>query len=159
LIGMQVMLENAARRLNRRFREQIPLAGQIGLEITGYDGRNLVMAAPLTPNRNDKGTGFAGSIATLATLAGWALITLWVEERLGLADVAVFHSEITYRRPITGDFFARCRLPDEERLESLLASLNSKGRGRLELSVVVCQGETEAVFFRGAYAVRLRTGK
>lgn len=153
------MLKNAARRLNRRFREQIPLTGQIGLEITGYDGRSLVMAAPLAPNRNDKGTGFAGSIATLATLAGWALITLWVEERRGSVDVAVYHSEMTYRRPITGDFFARCHLPGEETLETLLAALDSKGRGRLELSVVVCQGETEAVFFRGSYAVRLRSGK
>lgn len=153
------MLENAARRLNRRIREQIPLAGRIGLEITGYDGRSLVMAAPLAPNRNDKGTGFAGSIATLATLAGWALVTLWVEERLGPADVAVYRSEMDYRQPITGDFFARCHLPDEEALDALQAALDSKGRGRLELSVVVCQGETEAVFFRGAYAVRLRSGK
>ncbi len=156
---MQVMLKNAARRLNRRFREQIPLAREIDLEIIGYDGRSLVMTAPLTPNRNDKGTGFAGSIAALATLAGWALITLWVEERLGPADVAVYRSEMDYRQPITDDFFARCQLPEEEALDGLLAALESKGRGRLELSVTVCQGETEAVFFWGAYAVRLHPGK
>jgi thioesterase domain-containing protein len=153
---MQVLLNDAARRLNALIREQIPLTGPMNLEITGYDGHSLTMAVPLAANRNDKGTGFAGSIVTLATLAGWALITLWVEERRGPVDVAVYRSEMSYRQPITGDFFARCLLPEAKGLNTLLASLDSKGRGRLELSVTVCQGETEAAFFKGAYAVRLR---
>jgi thioesterase domain-containing protein len=156
---MQDMLNNAARLLDRRLREQIPLTGHIVLEITAWDGHSLIMAAPLLPNLNDKGTGFAGSIATLATLAGWALTTLWVEERRGPADVAVHRCEIDYRRPVTGDFFARCVLPEEKALKTLLASLDSKGRGRLKLAVTVCQEGTEAVFFRGSYAVRLPAGK
>jgi thioesterase domain-containing protein len=153
------MLNKAAKRLNRRFREQIPLTNPLALEITAFDGHFLQMDAPLAPNRNDKGTAFAGSIASLATFAGWALVTLLVEERRGPAEVAVCRSEIHYRRPITGDFFARCNFPGEEALETLLAALDSRGRGRLELSVVVCQRETEAVFFRGSYAVRLRSGE
>jgi thioesterase domain-containing protein len=153
---MQAMVKDNARQLNNRIRELIPLAGQIGLEIIEYDDHRLVMRAPLAPNVNDKGTGFAGSIATLATLAGWALITLWVEERRGPAEVAVFHSEMDYRQPVTGDFSARCQLPGKEALDNLLAALDKKGRGRLELTVTVFQAETEAVFFKGSYAVRLR---
>ena len=149
------MLKTAARELNRRFLEQIPLTGQIGLEITGYDGTTLIMEAPLAANINDKGTGFAGSIAALATLAGWALITLWLEERRGPVGVAVYRSEMRYRRPITGDFFARTCLPAKEELEKMLSDLDKKGRGRLELTVTVCQEASEAVDFKGTYAVRL----
>lgn len=148
------MAKNPVRDLNRRFLEQIPLTGQIGLKVTGYDDVSLTMTAPLAPNRNDKGTGFAGSIAALATLAGWALITLWVEERRGPVEVAVVHSEMRYRRPITGDFFARAFLPEDETPGKLLSALDEKGRGRLEVTVVIGQEDVEAVDFKGTYAVK-----
>ncbi|MEZ4600667.1 MAG: YiiD C-terminal domain-containing protein [Syntrophotaleaceae bacterium] len=149
-------MKDKVHQLNQRILEQIPLTGGIGLEIASYDGRELIMTAPLAPNRNDKGTGFAGSIAALATLAGWALVTLGVEERRGPAEVAICRSEIDYLRPITADFCARCRLPEEEALQDLLADLDQKGRGRLKVAVVVEQKQTQAVIFSGTYVVRLR---
>lgn len=149
------MLCPAAQRLNQRVGELIPVAARMGLTITAYDGRRLSMDAPLAPNRNDKGTAFAGSIAGLATFAGWALITLKVEERQGAASVAVYRSEISYRLPIDGDFQAFCELPDEDRLADFWYALQSTGRGRLDLAVSVMQGGEERVRFQGAYAVRL----
>jgi len=149
------MLWDGAERLNRSFGERIPLTGHLGLAITAYDGRCLRMDATLAPNLNDKGTAFAGSIASLATLAGWALITLLLEERLGPAEVAVYRSEISYRRPIDGDFYALCRLPQEAELGPFWQTLKQTGKGRLELAVTVAQGDEERVRFKGAYAVRL----
>ncbi len=149
------MLCDGAERLNRCFVEQIPLTGHLGLAITAYDGHCLRMDAPLAPNLNDKGTAFAGSIASLATFAGWALITLLVEERLGLAEVAVYRSEISYRRPIDGDFYALCRMPEETGLATFWQTLKQTGKGRLELAVIVSQGDEERVRFKGAYAVCL----
>lgn len=149
------MRQQAMQELNERFRRQIPLTEHLGLVISAWDGSCLRMAAPLAPNRNDKGTGFAGSIASLATFAGWALLTLAVEERCGAAQVAVYRSEIRYRRPIDGDFEARCRLPDQTRLAVFWETLRCTGRGRLELAVSVEQNGEERVSFQGAYAVRL----
>lgn len=149
------MYQKAMQELNERFRRQIPLTGHLGLRITAWDGRGLRMAAPLAPNRNDKGTGFAGSIASLATFAGWALLTLAVEERCGAAQVAVYRSEMRYRRPIDGDFEARCCLPGAAQMEEFWQTLTDTGRGRLELSVSVVQDGEEKVQFQGAYAVRL----
>jgi thioesterase domain-containing protein len=149
------MYQQAIRELNERFRRQIPLTAHLGLRISSWDGCVLRMDAPLEANRNDKGTGFAGSIASLATFAGWALITLAVEERCGAAEVAVYRSQISYRRPIDGDFYALCQLPQEAELNVFLETLRSSGKSRLGLAVTVVQDGEERVRFQGAYAVRL----
>lgn len=149
------MYQQALRELNERFVKQIPLTGHMGLKIISWDGSALRMDAPLEANRNDKGTGFAGSIASLATFAGWALLTLAVEERCGAAQVAVYRSEINYRRPVNGDFEARCCLPEEAQLEEFWQALDDTGKGRLELAVSVMQDGEEKVQFHGAYAVHL----
>jgi thioesterase domain-containing protein len=149
------MYQQALRELNERFVRQIPLTGHMELAISSWDGSVLQMEAPLKPNRNDKGTGFAGSIASLATFAGWALITLAVEERCGAAEVAVYRSEISYRRPIDGDFEARCCLPEAAQMEKFWRTLTDTGKGRLELAVSVMQAGEEKVQFQGAYAVCL----
>lgn len=149
------MYQEVIREFNERFRRQIPLTDQMGLKISSWDGSALKMDAPLEANRNDKGTGFAGSIASLATLAGWALLTLAVEERCGAVEVAVYRSEISYRRPIDGDFYALCQLPPEAELTAFLEVLRTRGKGRLELAVTVFQDGEERVRYQGAYAVRL----
>ncbi len=149
------MYQQALRELNERFVKQIPLTGHMGLKISSWDGSALRMGAPLEANRNDKGTGFAGSIASLATFAGWALLTLAVEERCGAAQVAVYRSEINYRRPVNGDFEARCCLPEEAQMEEFWQALADTGKGRLELAVSVLQDSEEKVQFQGAYAVHL----
>ncbi|APG28542.1 hypothetical protein A7E78_12235 [Syntrophotalea acetylenivorans] len=143
------MYQQALRELNERFIRQIPLTDHMGLEISSWDGSALRMDAPLKPNRNDKGTGFAGSIASLATFAGWALITLAVEERCGAAEVAVYRSEISYRRPIDGDFYALCQLPKEVELTGFWQTLKQTGKSRLELAVTVFQDGEERVRFQG----------
>ncbi|OEU63525.1 MAG: hypothetical protein BA870_06960 [Desulfuromonadales bacterium C00003094] len=149
------MYQQAIRELNERFRRQIPLTVHLGLEISAWNGSALRMDAPLEANLNDKGTGFAGSIASLATFAGWALITLAVEERCGAAEVAVYRSNISYRRPINSDFYALCQLPKEVELAGFWQTLKQTGKSRLELAVTVFQGDEERVRFQGAYAVRL----
>ncbi len=149
------MYQQAIRELNERFRSQIPLTVHLGLEISAWNGSVLRMDAPLEANLNDKGTGFAGSIASLATFAGWALITLAVEERCGAVEVAVYRSNISYRRPVDGDFYALCQLPKEAELADFWQTLEQTGKSRLELTVTVLQGDEERVRFQGAYAVRI----
>lgn len=149
------MYQQPIRELNERFRSQIPLTVHQGLKISAWNGSALRMDAPLEANRNDKGTAFAGSIASLATLAGWALITLAVEEHCRAAEVAVYRSEISYRRPIDADFYALCQLPKEVELAGFWQALKQTGKSRLELAVTVFQGDQERVRFQGAYAVRI----
>ncbi len=145
----------AAESLNRRIAEQIPVTAHMGLRITAWDGEWLRMDAPLTANRNDKGTAFAGSLVSLATLAGWALITLQVEARQGAATVAVYHSEIDYRRPVEGDFQALCRFPEADQAEDFWRQLTVSGKGRLSMTVRIEQEGEERARLCAAYAVTL----
>lgn len=148
------MLSLAAQQLNERIARQISMARHMGLRITAWDGHELRMDAPLAVNVNDKGTGFAGSLATLATLAGWALATLTAEAALGRAcEAAVFASDIRYLSPVTGDFYARVSAPPAEELQRFLATLEKRGRAKLSLGAVIMQDGEEKVRYQGRYAV------
>jgi thioesterase domain-containing protein len=153
------MLSEAAQNLKRRLDEHIPMARHMNLRITCVDASGLRLDAPLAPNINDKGTGFAGSLATLATLAGWALATLLAEQALGApCEAAVFESELRYVRPVTGDFHAVCAMPSEARQKAFADALRERGRAKLELTAVVAQDGEDRVRYRGRYAVRKMPG-
>src|SRR5690606_33240492 len=51
---------------------KIPLARAMGVRVERCDSEGLVLTAPLEPNHNHLGTAFGGSLAALATLAGYA---------------------------------------------------------------------------------------
>jgi thioesterase domain-containing protein len=140
-------------QLTQRLFVAIPMALAMGIGVSAWDGRTLCLTAPLAPNRNDKGTGFAGSLATLATLAGWALATLLAEELVGPCRVAVFESELRYLRPVTGDFTACCTVPETAERAAFATTLRERGRARLALTAEVQQGDAVKVRFRGRYAV------
>ncbi len=151
------MLEEGAQQLNQRFSRQIPMVRHMGFRITAWDGNNLRMDAPLAPNLNDKGTGFAGSLATLATFSGWAVATLLAEKVVEQDwEALVFESEIRYLAPVTGDFYAMVSVPEEDVTHAFLAALEQRGRAKLVLNVNILQDGEEKVRYRGRYAVRVR---
>ena len=52
------------------------MLGGMGLQLDRCDETGLGLRAPLAANHNDKGTAFAGSIATLAVVTGWTVAVL-----------------------------------------------------------------------------------
>ncbi len=116
--------------LERELLADIPLARAMQLAIPAWDGTTLAMAAPLAPNINDKGCAFGGSLASVMTLAGWALVRLAVD-RAGLAcDIYVQDSMIRYLAPVWGDFTAGARLADADSFEDFLDALRTRGKAR-----------------------------
>ena len=112
----------------------IPLTRTMQIAPRDYDGDSLTLAAPLAPNVNDKGCAFGGSLASLATLAGWGLIALKLKS-LGLdAEVYVQDSTIRYLAPVWDDLLATATLADAESWDAFLASLTTRGRGRLRIA-------------------------
>ena len=65
---------------------------------------------PLAPNVNDKGCAFGGSLVSLMTLAGWALVELALRQRGEDCDVFVGESHVRYLAPVWDDFQAHARL-------------------------------------------------
>jgi len=125
----------------------------MGLKAVAADDRSLTLQAPLAPNVNDKGTAFAGSLASLSTVTGWALLMLWAREHLGPCLVAVSHAELRFRHPVSDAFEATASLPDSDALAQLRARLASHGRGRVTLDIVLRAQGQEAVTQTATYAV------
>lgn len=127
-------LPAAARDLETRIRDQIPLTRAIDLGITAWDGDSLVMSAPLAPNVNDKDCAFGGSLASLMTVSGWALVVLALETRGLACDVFVARSEVLYKAPVWHDFHARATLAEGADWDRFLDTLDKRGKARVGLS-------------------------
>lgn len=126
-----VTLPDAARRLDTRIRTQIPLTRAIDSRISAWDGDTLVMDAPLAPNGNDKGCVFGGSLASVMTLAGWALVTLALEQRGLDCDVFIARSDVAYLAPVWQDFQVHAELDEGADWDIFFRTLAAHSKARM----------------------------
>lgn len=115
----------------------IPLTRAMAITACDYDGQRLELSAPLDANVNDKGTGFAGSLTALATLAGWSLTTLYARDLGENVNVVAAESHVRYLRPVTADFTAQVSLPDTSLCERFQERLQSRGKASLPLTIQI----------------------
>jgi thioesterase domain-containing protein len=111
----------------------IPLARAMQLRVHHNDDEQLILAAPLAPNINDKGCAFGGSLLSLLTLAGWGLIVLKLRALKLRCDVYVQDSDARYLAPVWTDFEARAHLAEGESWDAFAHALEARGRARLRV--------------------------
>ncbi|TXH69320.1 MAG: thioesterase [Lysobacteraceae bacterium] len=111
----------------------MPPVAALALRMAGFDGERLTLDAPLDANANDRGCAFGGSLASLMTLAGWALVNAHLDMARVRAHVYVADSEIAYRTPLYADLRASAWLAEQAALESFFESLRRHGRGQLHV--------------------------
>jgi thioesterase domain-containing protein len=140
---------NPGRQIEELFYDKIPITRALGVRVEEYDGRRLVLTAPLRENVNHLGTAFGGSLNALAVLSGYGL--LWLELRDTESHIVIRDSSIHYDRPVRGDLRAVCARPDEETLEAFRRGFQQKGRARIALSATIDDGGVTAVRFRGTF--------
>jgi len=127
---------SAAGELTQKIRDAIPLSDAMQFTIDRLELGEIRVTAPLSPNINIHGTGFAGSIYSLAVLTGWALCTHIIDE-LGLdAELVVARAEIAYRAPVRGDLDCRASTDAAQRA-AFLQSFQERGKGKLVLDITV----------------------
>jgi len=127
---------SAAGDLTLKIRNTIPLGAAMQFNIDRLELDRIRVTAPLAPNINIHGTGFAGSIYSLAVLTGWALCTHIIDE-FGLdAELVVARAEIAYRAPVTGDLDCRSSTDAAQR-DAFLQSFRERGKGKLVLDITV----------------------
>lgn len=135
------------RNLQNYLYEHIPLSAAMELEVLVASPSRVLLRAPLAPNINHRNTAFGGSIAALATLAGWSWLHIMLRERLSPPRVVIKSSQMKYEHPVNDEFTAELRPPSEEAYAKFISGLDRRGSGRIELSVdVLCQGEIVAEF-------------
>lgn len=140
---------NPERQIEELFYSKIPITRSFGVRVEGYDGRRLVLTAPLRENVNHLGTAFGGSLNALAVLSGYGL--LWLELRETECHIVIRDSTVSYERPVRGDIRAVCDRPDEETLEAFKQTFRQKGRARISLSATIEDEGVTAVRFRGTF--------
>ena len=131
-----------ATQLQAYILEHIPLARAMELRVARHEGAELELAAPLAPNINDKGCAFGGSMASLMTLAGWALVELALRARGIECDIYVGDSTVRYREPLFGELRAIARFAAADALAVFLKTLAARGRARIQV-VCTIAGETQ----------------
>ncbi len=133
------MNTTVAADLQRKISQTIPLSNAMGYRIVSLDDRRITVEAPLQPNSNIHGTGFAGSVYALGILTAWALCAN-IAAQAGLeADVVVAKACIGYRAPIRGDIVCRSALTPAQ-VRQFVEDLASQGRSRLALRVAIGDG-------------------
>lgn len=140
---------NLGRQMEELFYAKIPITRALGVKVGEYDGRRLVLTAPLRENVNHLGTAFGGSLNALAVLSGYGL--LWLELRDTECHIVIRDSSVSYERPVRGDIRAVCVRPDDEAMDEFRRKLQQKGRARVVLSATVEDGGVTAVRFRGTF--------
>jgi thioesterase domain-containing protein len=127
---------NAATALEQKIRQAIPLSDAMQFSIRDLSLDAIEVTAPLEPNVNIHGTGFAGSIYSVGVLTGWALCTHILDE-LGIeAELVVARAEIRYRAPVNGDLVCSCKCSAAQR-ESFSRGIDEAGKGKLLLDIEV----------------------
>ena len=126
----------AAQELERKIRAAIPLSDAMQFSIDRLDPDKIQVSAPLEPNINIHGTGFAGSIYAVAVLSGWALCRHIMEMLEMDGDLVVAKAEIAYRAPITSTMECKCHVDTEAR-DNFIEGFTQLGKGKMELQVEV----------------------
>jgi thioesterase domain-containing protein len=139
---------NAATTLEQTIRDSIPLSDAMQFSIQNLDMDGIEVSAPLQPNINIHGTGFAGSIYSVAVLTGWALCTHLMNELGMVGDLVVAKAEISYRAPVTSDLRCHCFATAQQRGD-FQQDWHDSGKARLSLEIKV--GDKSQAILQATY--------
>lgn len=129
-------MQPAVIALQEKIYETIPLSRAMAFTITELTPTRIVTTAPLEPNINIHGTGFAGSIYALGALTAWAYGTYAIEEAGITADVVIAEANIRYSKPLQSDIRCKCELPLDE-AQLFINQLDEKGRAVINLDITI----------------------
>lgn len=128
-------------RFQNRINEAIPLTQALGARLEAYNGDELLVSAPLAPNRNHQGTGFGGSVYSIAVVASWGILELLLADSRLAGSVVIQSGDMDYIEPVDQDFYALSRLPTGDEMTRFRKSLARYGKGRLTIPARVYTGE------------------
>jgi thioesterase domain-containing protein len=118
-------------------RAEIPLTAALDVTVERYEPGLIRIAVPLAPNRNYRGVGFGGSLATLAIVTAWALVRQSALEAGIDAHPVVQRSDCEFLKPARSGFTAVSRLPDAAEWARFLGALREKGRARVDIDTEI----------------------
>jgi thioesterase domain-containing protein len=142
--------QNLTSALQDVWHQTIPLSKAMNIEISYYDGKQLITHCDGGFNKNLHNTMFAGSIYTLATLSGWGWVYLQLQQLKLKGDIVLAEANIKYHAPITGVGYAIVSI---DSVEGDFNRLIQGRNARINLTTHLYSGDNIAATFTGSYAV------
>ncbi|MDR4507961.1 MAG: thioesterase domain-containing protein [Candidatus Brocadiaceae bacterium] len=146
-------MEEKKTLLRKILYDNIPLAKEMGLQISSYDEKSLSLCAPINRNTNHKGIAFGGSLYSLAVLAGLGLLFLKLKGENLTGNIVICKGFISYHFPVKDDLQATCHMPDATELDIFIRRYRRRGKSRVRLCSHIYSQSKVAVSFAGIYAV------
>ena len=153
-------MNEISQKLTDFFAQYLPITDFMGMGVESYDGKTLVLTAPLGPNINDKKTAFGGSLYNVAVMACWGLAYLKTQEKGIQCNQVVADGAMKYIAPVTGKIRAVCESPSDEEMAAFFEKFAQRGRASIQLSATITndgdapnQDNRTAVTFSGKYAI------
>ncbi|WP_020560189.1 YiiD C-terminal domain-containing protein [Thiofilum flexile] len=129
----------------------IPLTQAMQIQVLSIASDELILQAPLEPNKNPHHTVFGGSIATILTVAAWSLVHTRLESEQLKSTLVVRRSALEYERPIAGAFTARAYFAAPEQWEHFTQTFHQKGKAKLEVLAVLEYANQVCARFKGEF--------
>ena len=150
LNALPAHLEDNSNNLKNTWHNTIPLSNAMNINISYFNGEELVTNCDPAFNKNLHNTMFAGSIYTLATLTGWGWVYLLLEKNNSQGDIVLADANIKYLAPIAG---VSCAKTQQAFVEGDVINLATEGKARISITVNIYSGDKIAAIFKGKYVV------
>lgn len=130
----------------------IPISGAMGVSVLDASEEGIRLRIPLEPNINHRQTAFGGSESSAAILSAWSLLWVRLRGHPLMPRLVIQANTMEYVRPISSEFVAATLpiAPDDWR--KLLAGLERKGKGRIQVRAVLLADGEVCGEFTGAFA-------
>lgn len=130
---------------------QIPVTKAMGFHVLEFTPSRVRILARLQPNINHKSTAFGGSINSLMTICGWAMMFVNIKEIDPNAHIVIQKSRISYMLPIEEDFIAECNLTDDVMKRKFFETYTKHKKARLVLKVSCYKENILTTEYEGHY--------
>lgn len=144
------------KELEKKLHTEIPMTEYMQIQVEGIEDNHLITSAPIEPNINDKGTGFAGSLSTLVTISAWSACYLEVA-KLGYKEsmIAVVRGDTSYRLPITKNFRCETTFPSKKDIQIIKKKLRENQSASIKIKSLIKEDEHICVEFVGIYVIKV----
>lgn len=125
------------KELEAYLHEHIPLSKAMQVSVIEADSSRVKLAAPLAPNINHRETVFGGSAFAVAILAAWTLLYVRLQQEGLYSRVVIQRNQVSYDKPIAGDFIAIAEMIDDAVWQKFLKQLRRHHRARISVSSIL----------------------
>ncbi|UZE94679.1 thioesterase domain-containing protein [Alkalimarinus alittae] len=140
-------------QMNDLLQTHIPLCAFMKLTVTLLTPDSIKTTAPLEPNCNMHGTGFAGAQYSLAVATGWALVHNRLDVAGAAGQLVVKEATIHYDRPVTDVMELAANIDVSMTDHELINQLAGKGKVRIPLIVNISSKGKRCGYLEASYVV------